>query len=284
MQQQHAAGMRPAATRRPVAARAEEESKSGGLVLGKKTFMEPSDSVIKGREQRARAGIYLAPGASEQSLSYLDGTLAGDYGFDPLGVMDPEGAGGVVTPEWLRYAEIIHARYAMLGAAGCIAPEILGRLNVIPPSTGLVWYKAGVIGPLSDNFEYWSDPYTIFFVQVILMQFAELRRLQDFKKPGSMAEQPFIGLEKAFKGSGDPCYPGGPIFNFLNVGKGNDELLEKLKLTEIKNGRLAMLAMFGYGAQAVLTGVSPVQNLIDHVQDPTHANIIGSLGATFGAL
>ena len=54
MQQQHAAGMRPAATRRPVAARAEEESKSGGLVLGKKTFMEPSDSVIKGREQRAR--------------------------------------------------------------------------------------------------------------------------------------------------------------------------------------------------------------------------------------
>ena len=89
----------PAATRRPVAARAEEESKSGGLVLGKKTFMEPSDSVIKGREQRARAGIYLAPGASEQSLSYLDGTLAGDYGFDPLNLGADDGHSFV--PTWV---------------------------------------------------------------------------------------------------------------------------------------------------------------------------------------
>lgn len=41
---------------------------------------------------------------SEQSLSYLDGSLAGDFGFDPLGLSDPEGAGGFVDPEWLRCA------------------------------------------------------------------------------------------------------------------------------------------------------------------------------------
>lgn len=37
---------------------------------------------------------------------------------DPLGLSDPDGAGGFVNPEWLRYSEVIHARFAMLGAAG----------------------------------------------------------------------------------------------------------------------------------------------------------------------
>lgn len=32
--------------------------------------------------------------------------------------------------------------------------------------------------------------------------------LQDFKKPGSMGEQYFLGLEHIFKGSGNPSYPG----------------------------------------------------------------------------
>ena len=35
----------------------------------------------------------------------------------------------------------------------------------------------------------------------------------------------------------------------------------KLKTNEIRNGRLAMLAMLGYGAQAVLTGAGPFENL-----------------------
>lgn len=49
--------------------------------------------------------------ASDQSLSYLDGTLPADYGFDPLGLSDPEGAGGFIDPDWLRYSEVIHARW-----------------------------------------------------------------------------------------------------------------------------------------------------------------------------
>ena len=49
--------------------------------------------------------------ASDQSLSYLDGTLPADYGFDPLGLSDPEGAGGFIDPDWLRYSEVIHCRW-----------------------------------------------------------------------------------------------------------------------------------------------------------------------------
>ena len=48
---------------------------------------------------------------TQQSLAYLDGSYAGDFGFDPLGLSDPEGAGGFINPEWLRYGE---ARPALL--------------------------------------------------------------------------------------------------------------------------------------------------------------------------
>nr|GEV27079.1 chlorophyll a-b binding protein 8, chloroplastic [Tanacetum cinerariifolium] len=43
--------------------------------------------------------------ASKQSLSYLDGSLPGDFGFDPLGLSDPEGTGGFIEPKWLAYGE-----------------------------------------------------------------------------------------------------------------------------------------------------------------------------------
>lgn len=111
--------------------------------------------------------------ASEQSLAYLDGSLAGDYGFDPLGLSDPANTGYALSPDWLAYSELIHARWAMLGAAGCIAPEILGKAGFIPEATGLVWFRSGVIPPAGE-FDYWCDPFSLFFVEVVLMQFAEL--------------------------------------------------------------------------------------------------------------
>jgi len=51
---------------------------------------------------------------------------------DPLGLSDPDGAGGFITPEWLRYSEVIHSRFAMLGAAGTPRP----RRPPPPPSGG----------------------------------------------------------------------------------------------------------------------------------------------------
>lgn len=129
--------------------------------------------------------------------------------------------------------------------AGCIAPEVLGKAGVIPAESGLEWFKSGVIPP-AGTYEagYWADPYTIFFVEVLLMQFAELKRWQDYRNPGSQGKQYFIGLEAVFHGSGNPAYPGGPFFNMLSFGKTEAEM-KKLKLNEIKNGRLAMVAMFG---------------------------------------
>lgn len=213
--------------------------------------------------------------ASDQSLSYLDGSLPGDYGFDPLGLMDPEGPGGFIEPGWLTYGEIINGRYAMLGAVGAIAPEILGKLGLIPKETALPWFQTGVIPP-AGTYNYWADPFTLFVLEMALMGFAEHRRLQDYRNPGSMGKQYFLGLEKYLGGSGNPAYPGGPLFNPLGFGK-DEKSMKELKLKEVKNGRLAMLAILGYFIQGLVTGVGPFQNLLDHLADPFNNNILTNL-------
>merc|ERR1711998_416016 len=247
------------------------------LIMANKYVNEDSGETIT-TVGRKKTGLWFA---SEQSLSYLDGTLPGDYGFDPLGLFDPDGKGFAVSPSWLQYAEVIHGRWAMLGAAGCVSPEILGMLGVIPAETAIPWFKTGVIPPAGNYGHYWSDPYSIFFVEVILMQFAELKRWQDYRNPGSQGKQYFLGLEKILAGSGEPAYPGGPFFNLLGLGKTESEMNE-LKLKEIKNGRLAMLSMFGFGAQAVLTGKGPWDNLFDHLSDPVNNNILTNFSHPFG--
>jgi light-harvesting complex I chlorophyll a/b binding protein 3 len=145
---------------------------------------------------------------TEQSLTYLDGSKPGDFGFDPLGLSDPEGAGGFITPEWLTYGEIINGRWAMLGAAGCVGPEVLGKLGAIPQETNVLWFQTGVIPSAGTPTLYGVDPWALFWIEVVLMQFAELRRWQDYRKPGSMGKQFFLGFEGVLGGSGEAAYPG----------------------------------------------------------------------------
>ena len=60
---------------------------------------------------------------------------------------------------------------------------------------------------------------TLLAVEFLLFNFVELKRLQDFNKPGSQGEPgSFFGFESAFKGTGENGYPGG-IFDPLNFSK-----------------------------------------------------------------
>lgn len=163
----------------------------------------------------------------------------------------------------------------MLGVVGAIAPEILGKAGLIPEETALPWFKTGVI-PFAGTYNYWADPYTLFVLELALMGFAEHRRFQDWAKPGSMGKQYFLGFEKFLGGSGDPAYPGGPLFNPLGFGK-DEKSIKELKLKEVKNGRLAMLAILGFFIQALVTGDGPYQNLLDHLADPVNNNVLTRL-------
>ena len=70
----------------------------------------------------------------------------------------------------------------MLGAAGCIAPEVLAKFQPgFPEATNVLWFESGVIPPAGSYTGYWTDSMSLFFIEAIAMNFAELKRLQDFR-------------------------------------------------------------------------------------------------------
>ncbi|EFJ34771.1 light-harvesting complex [Selaginella moellendorffii] len=223
---------------------------SSKLQRGSRAVAAPSFATGKFKVE-AKKGEWC-PGLA--SPGYLNGSLPGDNGFDPLGL-----AGDPANLKWYVQAELQNGRWAMVGVAGMLIPEVLTKIGVI---NAPLWYDAGKV-------EYFAPASTLFVIEFLMFHYVEVRRWQDIKYPGSVNQDPI------FKGYSLPPnevgYPGG-IFNPLNF-PANEEYKEK----ELANGRLAMLAFLGFIIQSNVTHQGPFENLLTHLSDPWHHTIVQSI-------
>ncbi|KAK2997360.1 hypothetical protein RJ639_025778 [Escallonia herrerae] len=177
------------------------------------------------------------PGSSPPE--WLDGSLPGDFGFDPLGLgSDPE------LLQWFAQAELMHSRWAMLAVAGILIPEWLESLGFIE---NFSWYDAG-------SRQYFADPTTLFVVQLALMGWVEGRRWADIINPGSVDIEPTLPNKK--KPKADVGYPGdrGISHAELNwpsrlkviqgIARGMDYLASEFSSYELPHGNLKSSNIF----------------------------------------
>uniref|UniRef100_A0A7S2KSP3 Plastid light harvesting protein n=1 Tax=Leptocylindrus danicus TaxID=163516 RepID=A0A7S2KSP3_9STRA len=195
---------------------------------------------------RGRANVAVA---AEKSASLpflnrpalLDGSMAGDVGFDPLGLSNIDDVG--IDLYWLREAEIKHARVAMLAVAGILQVEIFGPAPGCEAATAKcqmdafwqLWNShpqyiaAGLIG--------------IMFIETVSGIACTSGRESGLREPGD------FGL--------DP----------LGYGKGDAAAFDRLKAQEIANGRLAMWAAAGLLMQGCTTHQGGIENLMTSLSD-----------------
>ncbi|MQK21516.1 hypothetical protein EI013_24360, partial [Escherichia coli] len=110
--------------------------------------------------------IFLPSGLLDRSEipEYLTGEVPGDYGYDPFGLSKkPE--------DFAKYQanELIHARWAMLGAAGFIIPEAFNKFgaNCGPEA---VWFKTGALLLDGGTLNYFGKPIPINLIVAVIAE------------------------------------------------------------------------------------------------------------------
>jgi len=192
------------------------------------------------RPQRLKAkwfpiGNVLAPSA-------LDGTLAGDAGFDPAGFAKDKN-----TLLWMREAEIKHARLAMLAAVGWPLSELWHKS--IAATFGLESILAGKSGSLAPSLLN-GGLNSVYASGMLMMSLIFTAALEG----GAMNKgELFLGADKS-----DSYKPGDFGFDPLNLKnvRGDVKIMEE---NEIKNGRLAMIAISFYAFSEFFTKVPVVE-------------------------
>ena len=142
----------------------------------------------------------------------LDWSMAGDVGFDPLGLSNIDDVG--IDLYWLREAEIKHARVAMLAAAGFLQVELFG------PAPGCE-AAAGIKCQTDAFWALWASHPQYIAAALLFITVGEM--------VGGIAVT--SGRESGQRAPGD--------FGLdpLGYGKGDPTKFKRLQTQEIKNGR-----------------------------------------------
>ena len=172
---------------------------------------------------------------------YLDGSMPGDYGFDPLRLgADPE------KRRFFQEAELMNARFAMLAVPGILFTNATGLDN---------WATAGQTAMEGKPYELWQ----LILAEVIFFAFVEGKRWQGYKngetrpfdpagmdspaarvkeiKNGRLAMVAFLGFVAQAA-----AYPGtGPIDNLQ--AHIND--VANANITQLPGGGVAFMALCG---------------------------------------
>lgn len=220
-----------------------------GTMASASAFVTPSsknNNVLRMSEETSDVAVMTEPQAPptpslptmSQSMPFmarpiaLDGSLAGDVGFDPFGFAKN-------SDDLMKYreAEVKHARLAMLAAAGWPISElfdakianILGLAPVLQSDDRAPSLLNGGLGKVSP----------IYWIACV----------------AGAAAIDLYGITQASKKAG--YTPGDLGFDPLGVFPKDKDGQEWFKLAEIKNGRLAMIAITAFAVQELVsqTGV-----------------------------
>ena len=151
----------------------------------------------------------------------LDGSMVGDVGFDPIGLSDN------FDLKWLREAELKHGRVSMLAVVGFVLSEFVN----FPMYSGM---------HVDDSN---AAPTAVGVSAMLQIVFAAGFEEYRTNKGNITMETMFSDPSRA---------PGDLGFDPMGYKKSGD--YDKLQLNEVKNGRLAMLAIGGMIHHNFVTG------------------------------